>query len=223
MNALPEPQTVWAFTPTSNPRKGIKGTLALERGNVTFTPEGSGVSPGLRLGGGAVVAAAKAPRTPILELQLAFSPGEMLLYFAEPSFFFDDWHDLYKMAFADVLLDDIVQEWRSAILHPPPERVSPDWTLGQEERLKELEAIREERGLTDEEANELVTSTRSGKVRSTATSRTFGTRIGTGWRATCPGRMSPNRPMALCGMAARRRSARTTGRRSSLAGHSPGG
>jgi hypothetical protein len=151
---MPEPQTVWAITPTSNPRKGIRGTLTLEAGTATFTPSESG-APGFRVRGGEVLAAIKAPRSPIIELQLVSYPSEVLLYFSEPSFFYMDWNDLYKMAFADVFLGDVVNEWLGLFLHPQPERVAPEWTPAQEGRLAELERLREERGLSDEEANEL--------------------------------------------------------------------
>jgi hypothetical protein len=154
MGAMPEARTVWAISPASNPRKGVRGTLALEAGTPIFTPSERG-SPGFRVRGGEVLAATKAPSSPIIELQLASYPGEVLLYFAEPSFFFVDWHDLYKMAFADVFLGDAVNEWLGAFLHPQPEHVAPEWTPAQEQRLAELERLREERGLSDEEANEL--------------------------------------------------------------------
>jgi hypothetical protein len=151
---MPEAQTVWAITPTSNPRKGAKGTLVLDHGAVIFTPSEPG-APRFRVHGGDVLAAMKAPSSPIIELELASYPNEVLLYFAEPSFFFLDWNDLYKMAFADIFLADAVNEWLRIFLHPQPERVAPEWTPTQERRVAELERLREERGLADDEANEL--------------------------------------------------------------------
>jgi hypothetical protein len=153
MRASLEPQTVWAITPSTNPRRGVRGTLAVERGGVTFTPEEAG-APGLAFSAGQVIAVAKAPSSPILELSLASPPDEVLLYFAEPSFFFLDFTDLYKMAFADVFLADVVNEWLQTFLRPPPEPSAP-WTVEHQERLQQLEGLREQRGLSDEDASEL--------------------------------------------------------------------
>jgi hypothetical protein len=149
-----EPQAVWAITAASNPRKGVRGTLSYEDGAVRFAPVEVG-APGFAVSGGDVIAARKAPGSPIIELELASYPNEVLLYFAEPSFFFQDWTELYRMAFADVFLSDAVNEWLGAFRHPQPERVIPEWTSDQEERLQELERIREQRGLTDQEAGAL--------------------------------------------------------------------
>ncbi len=154
MGTKPEATTVWAITPTSNPRKGVRGTLAFERGAVSFTPAQSG-TPAFRVSGGEVVAAMKAPSSPVIELHMTSYPGEVLLYFAEPSFFFLDFADMYKQAFADVFLGETVNDWVRAFLHPQPERAAPEWSKSQGELLAELERLREQRGLSDEEADEM--------------------------------------------------------------------
>jgi len=141
------------MTPTSNPRKGVRGTLNLEGDTLRFTPAATG-HIGFRVAPNEVVAARKAPSSPVIELHLSSYPKEVLLYFAEPSSSLD-WTSLYDLAFADVFLGDAVKQWLWAILHPQPERVTPGWTLSQNDRLEELEQVREQRGLSLEEANEL--------------------------------------------------------------------
>ena len=123
IGTMPEARTVWAMTPTSNPRKGVRGTLNLEGDTLRFTPAATG-HIGFRVAPNEVVAARKAPSSPVIELHLSSYPKEVLLYFAEPSSSLD-WTSLYDLAFADVFLGDAVKQWLWAILHPQPERVTP--------------------------------------------------------------------------------------------------
>jgi len=159
-----EAQTVWVISPRANPRKGIRGTLVRERNTVSFTPA-EPEAPGFRIQGGEVIAARKAVSSPVIELSLASYPAELLLYFTEPSFFFQDLNEMYKMAWADVFLGETVNEWLRAFLHPETDHVAPEWTTAQQDRLEELERLREQRGLSDDEANELgrLYATRAGE------------------------------------------------------------